>query len=118
MSSTKMQAMANARELLKTFLSIRNDLHSQEVKDQATKKTFPIGPFLKMCEFHIPTNAEMSNGKGLNKRNWKINHFFGTATYYTESAGFPNGKLPCHEEWCEFRQESCTVHVSVFGDII
>ncbi len=68
-----------------------------------------------MCNYHIPTSAEMS-GKGLNKRNWKVNHFFGTAKYYTETAGFPNGKLPCHEEWCEFRQESCIVHVSVFRD--
>ncbi len=71
-----MQAMANARELLKTYLSTKNDLNSAEVKDPASKKTYPIAPFLKMCNYQIPTNVEMSNGKGPNKRNWKINHFF------------------------------------------
>ncbi len=88
------------------------------MRDPATKKAFPIAPFLKMCNYHTPTNVEMSNGKGLDKKNWKINHFFGTSKYYTDSAGFPIGKLPCHEEWCDYRQDSCTVHVSVFGNII
>ena len=113
-----MQAMANARELLKTYLSIKNELNSAEVRDPANKKTYPIAPFLKMGNYHIPTNVDMSNGNGLNRRDWKVNHVFGTAKCYTDTAGFPNGKLSCHEEWCEFRQDSCTVHVSVFGDII
>ena len=85
MASTKMQAMANARELLKTYLSIKNELNSAEVRDPANKKTYPIAPFLKMGNYHIPTNVEMSNGKGLNRRNWKVNHVFGTAKYYTDT---------------------------------
>jgi hypothetical protein len=121
MSSTKVQLMANARELLRTYLSIKNELSSAEVKDSATKKTYPIAPFVKMVNFHIPTNAkmtQMSNGKGLHKKYWRPHHFLGTAQYYTDQAGFPNGKLLCHEEWCDHRQDSCTVYVSVFGDVI
>ena len=71
-----------------------------------------------MCNYHIPTNVEMSHGKGLHKRYWKINHFFVTVKYHSDIAGFPNGKLLFHEEWCEYQQDTFTVHVSVFGDII
>ena len=87
--STKVQIMASARELLKTYLSIKNELSSAEVKDSATKKTYSIAPFVKMCNFHIPTNAEiahMSNGKGLHKKFWKAHHLLGTAQYYIDQA--------------------------------
>ncbi len=70
-----------------------------------------------MCNFYIPTNAEM-NGRGLNKRRWKINHFFGTAQYFIDFAGFPEGKHPNFEEWCPQRNDKFIVPVSVFGDII
>jgi hypothetical protein len=117
MSTAKIQVIANARELLWTYLSIKNDLNSAEVRDPQTKKTYSILPCLKMCNHHIPTKAEM-NGKGLLKKLWKVYHFFGTAEYYSENAGFQKGKLPCHEEWCEDNQDAYTVYVSVFGDII
>ena len=67
MSSRKMQAIATAREFLKTYLSIKNELNAVEVRDPATEKTYHIAPFIKMCNFHIPTNDEISNGKGLHK---------------------------------------------------
>jgi hypothetical protein len=84
----KIQAIANASELLKIHTSIKNKLNSVEVRDPVTKKTYPIKPFLKMCNYYIPTNAEM-NGKGLYKRRWKMNHFFANAQYFIEFAGFP-----------------------------
>jgi hypothetical protein len=102
-------------------LSIKNKLSSAEVRDSATKKTYSIAPFIKMCNFHIQTNAEMtqmSNGKGIHKKYWKAYHFLGTAQYSIDQAGFPSGKLPCHEEWCDYRQDACTVYVSVFGEVI
>ncbi len=60
----------------------------------------------------------MSNGKGIHKKYWKAYHFLGTAQYSIDQAGFPSGKLPCHEEWCDYRQDACTVYVSVFGEVI
>ena len=113
--------MANAKELLKIYSLITNELNSVDLKHPSTKKTYSIKPFLKLCSFHIPTAAEMSqmgNGKGLNKKYWKAHHFLATAQYYVDQAGFPSGKLPCHEEWCDYRQDACTVYVSVFGEVI
>ena len=117
MLSTKISAIANAKELLKTQISIKNELNSLEVRDPSTKKAYPIRPFIQMCNFYIPTSVEMA-GRGLNKRRWKINHFFGTAQYFIESAGFPEGKHPNHEEWCALRNDRFIVPVSVYGDII
>jgi hypothetical protein len=115
----KISAIANAKELLKTHISIKNELNSMEVRDPETKKTYSIRPFIQMCNFYVPTNAEM-NGRGLNKRRWKINHFFGTAQYFIDFAGFPEGKHPNFEEWCSQRNDKFVVPVSlsVFGDII
>ena len=70
----KIPAIANASELLKIHTSIKNDLNSVKERDPVTKKTYPIKPFLKMCNYYIPTNTEM-NGKGLYKRRWKMNNF-------------------------------------------
>ena len=109
--------MADARGSPRTYLSIKNELNSAEARDPLTKRTYSIGPFFKMCNHHIPTNVEM-DGIGLHRKRWRVAHFFGAAKYYTDNAGFPNGKLPCHEEWCHLRQDACTVYVSVFGDNI
>ena len=116
-STTKIHGMANTRELLRTFYAIRNDLISYEARDPITKQTYPIPSFLKMCLLHVPTKAEM-NGKGMRKKNWKIPHFLPTADYFIEHAGFPPGKLPSHEEWCEYRNDSFTVYVNVFGEVL
>ena len=116
-STTKIHGMANTRELLRTFYAIRNDLISYEARDPITKQTYPIPSFLKMCLLHVPTKAEM-NGKGMRKKNWKIPHFLPTADYFIEHAGFPPGKLPSHEEWCEYRHDSFPVYVNVFGEVL
>jgi hypothetical protein len=57
MSTAGIQVIANAQELLRTYLSIKNELDSAEVRDGPTKKTYSIGPFLKMCDYHIPTKS-------------------------------------------------------------
>ena len=48
MSSTKVQLMANAKELLKIYSLITNELNSVDLKHPSTKKTHTIKPFLKM----------------------------------------------------------------------
>jgi hypothetical protein len=58
------------------------------------------------------------DGRGLDKRQWKNNHFFGTAQYFIDFAGFPEGKHPNYEEWCSLRNNKFIVPVSVYGDII
>ena len=116
-SNSKITGIANARELLKTFQAIKNDLSTMEVRDSATKKTYPIQPFLKMCYCYIPKKDEMK-GKGLRKSHWKIVHFLTTADYFIDEAGFPSGKLPNHKEWCQHRGDAFTVYVNVFGEVL
>jgi hypothetical protein len=98
MSSAKIQVIANARDLHRTSVSIKNELLSAEVRDPITKKTYPIKPFLKMAMMHILTKIEM-RGRGLGP-NWKLNHYLVDAEYFVEHAGYPQGKLPCHVEYC------------------
>ena len=64
MSSAKIQVIADARDLHRTSVSIKNELFSAEVRDPITKKTYLIKPFLKMAMMYIPTKLEM-RGKGL-----------------------------------------------------
>jgi hypothetical protein len=113
----KTQAIANASELLKIHTLVKNDCNSLEVKHPTTRKIYPIKPFLRMCYNHIPTNEEM-RGRGLNKRRWKMHHFFCDAQHFITSAGYPEGKHPYYDEWCPVRNDWYPVLVSVLGDII
>jgi hypothetical protein len=117
LSSTKISAIANAKELLKTETVVKNELNSMEVRDPVTKQCFPLSTFVRMVNFYIPTGAEL-NGGGIDRRHWKINHLFATAQFYIETAGFPEGKYPNHEEWCHLRNNKYQVSVSVYGEII
>jgi hypothetical protein len=117
MSSSKIPAIANAKELLKTQTAVKNELNSMEVRDPVTKQCYPLRTFVQMVNYYIPTGAEL-NGGGIDRRHWKINHLFGTAKFFIEIAGFPEGKHQNHEEWCPLRNNKFQVPVSVHGDII
>jgi hypothetical protein len=117
MSSSKLSAIANAKELLKTLTAVKNEINSMEVKDPVTKINYPLRTFLQMVNFYIPTGAEL-NGGGIDRRHWKMNHLFANAQFLIDIAGYPEGKLPNHEEWCRLRNNKFQVSVSAYGEII
>ncbi len=71
MSSIKISAIANAKELLKTQTAVKNELNSTEIKDPVTKISYPLRTFVQMVNFYIPTGAEL-NGGGIDKRIEKL----------------------------------------------
>ncbi len=88
-----------------------------EFKDPVTKQSFALRTFVHMCNHYIQTAADL-NGGGIDKRYWKINHLFGTAQFFIEVTGFPEGKYQNHEEWCHQRNDKFQVLVDVYGNII
>ena len=93
-SNTKIDhAMANARELLKTFQAIKNEFANVEVRDPQSKILYPIAPFLKMTYLYVQRTSEMVT-RSLGRSAWKIDHLLTTSRYFVQEAGFPEGKLP------------------------
>ena len=62
MSSIKLSAIANAKELLKTLTAVKNEINSMEVKDPVTKISYPLRTFLQMVIYYIPTGEELNGG--------------------------------------------------------
>jgi hypothetical protein len=94
---------------------MRTEPANTDIKNPTEKETYAIALFLDLCYLYIAKKGEVMGG--LDSKNWKIGHFLTTADYFEQNVGYPQGKLPSQEVWCNCRNDHVPVSVNAVGKI-